>query len=216
MTTYDTETIANVTKVSANSNDLETGEIVPQLNVNTFAEVVRAALMIQKAVRGRRGRISYKEKIEGIPHTMVIGLETATGLQLNNDFLKSEPNTYILANLIRRKVMKSGRVKEYCFSSHASKLAYQSISPCYTEDIKVTTTAVGTLVLTIMSQYLIGRDAFHGQVCLNIEDYEDLSNGGKYSNMWVVVFHHSNYLLRLKKSSFYIDIFRSASFSIAH
>ena len=51
-------------------------------------------------------------------------------------------------------------------------------SPCYAEDVKVTSTAVGTLVLTIMSHFTMGSDTFHGQVSLNIEDYEDLSNGG--------------------------------------
>ena len=146
--------------------------------LRVFSALGNAAVTIQKAVRGRRGGIKYKESMEGIPHTMVIGLETATGLQLNNDFLQSQPNTYILANLIRRNVMKSGRIKEHCFSSHASKVAYLTTSPCYAEDIKVTSTAVGTLVLSIMSHFTIGSDTFHGQVSLNIEDYKDLSNGG--------------------------------------
>ena len=147
--------------------------------VNPFSAVASAALLIQKAVRGRQGRIAFKQKMEGIPHTMVIGLETAVELQKNNDFLQSLPDTYILANLIRRRVMKSGRVREYCFSSHASKVVYQATSPVYAEDIKVTTTAVGTLVLTVMSQFMMGSDTFLGQVSVNIEDYKDLTNGGR-------------------------------------
>ena len=129
-------------------------------------------------MRGRSGRIEFKGRMEGIPHTMVIGLETTNRLQLNNDFLQSQRNTYILANLICTKVMKSGRAKEYCFSSRASKVVCLTTSPCYAEDVKVTSTAVGTLVLTIMSHFTMGSDTFHGQVSLNIEDYEDLSNGG--------------------------------------
>ena len=201
MTTYTNKVNTNITiteteKSTSSNSDLTDVEKKEPTEVNPFSAVASAALLIQKAVRGRQGRIAFKQKMEGIPHTMVIGLETAVELQKNNDFLQSLPDTYILANLIRRRVMKSGRVREYCFSSHASKVVYQATSPVYAEDIKVTTTAVGTLVLTVMSQFMMGSDTFLGQVSVNIEDYKNLTNGGRF-------LFHNYYFLLISQSLFH-------------
>ena len=69
MTTYTNKVSTNITvtetETSSNS-DLPGVEKKEPTEVNPFSAVASAALLIQKAVRGRQGRIAFKQKMEGM------------------------------------------------------------------------------------------------------------------------------------------------------
>ena len=149
-----------------------------EISVTETTELKKASMLLQRVIRGKRGRNDYRKKLELIPHALVVGVEKANNLLLNDDVFTSLPDTYIIANIIRKK---GNTNKKDVYSSKATCVAYQSTSPNYKEDLKLVSSGPGTLVLSVMSAHTMIADTFLGQVSINLEDYESLGNGKRHS-----------------------------------
>ena len=141
------------------------------------AQVKKACMLLQRMIRGKRGRDTYKRKLEEVPHAMVVAVEGVTDILLNDDVFSSLPDTYILANIIKKKESSK---KSYIFSSKATAVAYQSTNPTFNEDLKLISSGPGTLVLSVMSAHTMTADTFLGQASIDLEDYHNLSNGERH------------------------------------
>ena len=62
------------------------------IDLEDISKFETAAIIIEKHVRGFLARLHFRRKLINVPHVLLLKIDFADGLPLNNDFMGSKPD----------------------------------------------------------------------------------------------------------------------------
>merc|ERR1711871_1529818 len=143
----------------------------------------KAATLIQCHARGYLDRLHTQRKLESIPHVLNLKIDFGDELPTNNDFMKSKPDVYVLANTFRMVASRAKGVstaKEKIYTTGKTRTISGNISPVWEEDMTLSLLGHKSLLcLNVMSRHNFGPDSIIGQCILNPEHMRALYSGHK-------------------------------------
>lgn len=129
----------------------------------------KAALMIQKHVRGFLDRNHVSNHVNHMPRVIDLKIDFATDLPLNNDLFSSKPDVYLVVNAISmKKKGKDHKLQEHCESCYKTRTICGSLNPVYDEEFSITSVGHGKIVVNVMSNHTFWAPTLIGQATIEV------------------------------------------------
>lgn len=156
---------------------------IKNLNSADMVKCNKAAINIQRRVRGYLSRLSTQRKLESVPHVINLKIDFGDGLPSNNDFMKSKPDVYVLANTFRMVASRAkgvSNLKEKIYTTGKTRTIAGNTSPVWEEELTLSLLGHRSLLcLNVMSRHNFGPDTIMGQCILSSEHMRALYSGHK-------------------------------------
>ena len=147
------------------------------IQANEMDKFTKAAINIERCVRGFLARRSVKSRLRAIPHCIDFKLDFACDLPLNNDMFGSKPDVFCIANTFSEKQLKRGLV-EQCDSTFVTKVMTANQNPFYNQDMMIASGGYGKIVINVLSQHTLTGPSMIGQAIIETSKYKELLSGG--------------------------------------